>query len=273
MSDAPSDATASPRRLALATTSGSSGKTTTVCAVAAIAAERGQRVLVVDTDWQLDASRWLGFDEAELGGRTTLLDVLLDRTRIVDAPVASTTVDGVDLLPASPAMKDAGRLLAGKIGAEQQLRRALDDIDDRYDLILIDCRAGTELPTLAGLVAADAVVGASQAGMKELRNTLSLETFVNDVADGYGRPVQLVGILPCNVPAHGAAYKEALEIAAETFGELLLPPIRHSVSVTEAHAERRPLTSRARWRPVADDYRAAVDALTARGALPVGSPA
>lgn len=267
MIDAPSDATASPRRLALATTSGSSGKTTTVCALAAIAAERGQRVLVVDTDWQLDASRWLGVDEAELADRTTLLDVLLDRTRIVDAPVAST-IDGVDLLPASPALKDAGQLLAGKIGAEQQLRRALDDIDHHYDLILIDCRAGTELPTLAGLVAADAVVGASQAGMKELRNTLSLETFVNDVADGYGRPVRLVGILPCNVPAHGAAYREALDIAAETFGDLLLPPIRHSVSVTEAHAERRPLTSRARWRAVADDYRAATDALTKRGTLP-----
>lgn len=263
------DAMASPRRLALATTSGSSGKTTSVCALAAICAERGMRVLVVDTDWQLDASRWLGIDEAELGERVTLLDVLLDRSRVRDSVIAST-IENVDLIPASPQLKDAAQLLAGKLGAEQQLRRALDDVDSDYDVVLIDCRAGTELPTLAGLIAADQVVGASQAGMKELRNALSLSQFVEEVADGYSRPLTLAGILPCNVPASGAAYREALDLAAELFAELLLPPIRHSVSVTEAHGARKPLTSRAKWRAVADDYRAVADALAERGAIPAG---
>jgi cellulose biosynthesis protein BcsQ len=267
MTGAPSDATASPRRLALATTSGSSAKTTTVCALAAIAAERG------NASW---SSTPTGSSTPPAGSAST-------RPSSATGPPCSTcswTAPGSSTprwprrstvstcYPPHRRSRTPARLLAGKIGAEQQLRRALDDIDHHYDLILIDCRAGTELPTLAGLVAVDAVVGASQAGMKELRNTLSLETFVNDVADGYGRPVRLAGILPCNVPAHGAACREPLDIAAETFGDLLLPPIRHSVSVTEAHAERRPLTSRARWRAVADDYRAAADALTKRGTLP-----
>lgn len=88
-------------RIGWATTSGSSGKTTSTVTTAAILAERGHRVLIVDGDWQMDASRWLGVDEEELGERATLLDVLLDRYRINEA-IGPSTIPGVDLLPASP---------------------------------------------------------------------------------------------------------------------------------------------------------------------------
>ena len=260
--------TGGPARIAWATTSGSSGKTTSTVTAAAILAERGQRVLVVDGDWQMDASRWLGLDEAELPeDRHTLLDVLLDRDAVTDA-IAPSSLAGIDLLPSSPDLQDAARLLAGTRGVEGQLRRALDTVEDRYDVILIDCRAGTEIPTVAGIVAATSVIGTTQAGLKELRNTISLMDYVPAIADGYERPVHLAGILPCAVPAAGRAYREALDLAQEVFGShLLLPPVRRSVAVTEAHAERAPLTARARWSAVTDDYRAVVDELVNRGVI------
>ncbi len=125
-------------------------------------------------------------------------------------------------------------------------RRALDAVEDRYDVILLDCRAGTEIPTLACTIAATSIVGATQAGLKELRNTISLQDYVTDIADGHERPLRLVGILPCAVPASGRAYAEAIDLARELFGDLLLPPVRRSVAVTEAHAARLPY---ARWKP------------------------
>lgn len=259
--------TTAPPRIAWATTSGSSGKTTSAIATTAVLAERGLRVLVVDADWQMDGSRWLGIDEDELGDRATLLDVLLDRSRIAEAITASTTIPGVDVLPATPELQDATRILAGQIGAENQLRRALDTVHDNYDAILLDCRAGTEIVTLAALIAATHVVGCTRAGLKELRNTVSLQDHVEAIADGHDRPLTLAGILPCDVPAAGSAYREALDLAADTFGDVLLPPIRHAVAVTEAHAARQPITARARWRGVADDYRAAVDQLAERTGL------
>ena len=81
-----------------------------------------------------------------------------------------------------------------------QLRRALEAVEDRYDVILLDCRAGTEIPTLACTIAATSIVGATQAGLKELRNTISLKDYVADIADGHERSLRLVGILPCAVP-------------------------------------------------------------------------
>lgn len=266
------DAMASPPRIAVATTSGSSGKTTSAVTIAAILAELGHRVLLVDTDWQMDASRWAGWGEADLpDDAVTVLTVLQDRNRIKDAIVEAKTLPGVHLLPAAPEMKDVARIVAGRIGVEQQLRRALDLVIDDYDVVIIDCRAGTELPTIAGLVAATAVIGATQAGMKELRNTLSLHQLIEEIVDGYGRPLALAGILPCNVPASGAAYTETLALMDEEFTGQMLPKVRHSVAVTEAHAERLPLTARKRWQPVADDYRAVVDALTTRGVLPAAA--
>ena len=122
--------TGGPARIAWATTSGSSGKTTSTVTTAAILAERGHRVLVVDGDWQMDASRWLGLDEAELPeDRRTLLDVLLDRDTITDA-IAPSSVAGIDLLPSSPGLQVAARILAGTRGVEGQLRRALDTVED-----------------------------------------------------------------------------------------------------------------------------------------------
>lgn len=266
------DAMASPPRIAVATTSGSSGKTTTSVTIAAILAQRGHRVLLVDTDWQMDASRWAGWGEADLPeDAATVLTVLQDRARIKDAIVESRTLPGVDLLPAAPEMKDVTRIVASRLGVEQQLGRALDLIVDDYDVVIIDCRAGTELPTLAGLVAATAVIAATQAGMKELRNTLSLHQLVDEIVDSYGRPLALAGILPCNVPASGAAYAETLALMDEEFTDQMLPKVRHSVAVTEAHAERLPLTARKRWQSVADDYRAVVDVLTNRGVLPAAA--
>jgi len=50
----------------------------------------------------------------------------------------------VDLLPAHPDLDQVRTILAGQMNLEQRLRRALDDVEADYDVILIDCRAGKE---------------------------------------------------------------------------------------------------------------------------------
>lgn len=256
-------------RIVFATTSGSTGKTTSCVATAAVLVERGQRVLVVDTDWQMDASRWLGVDQLELAvDQISTLDVLMDRSRFDAGIVPSATIPGVDLLPATPRLEHWAHFLSGNLAAPRQLGRALDAADDRWDTVLIDCRAGTELPTQVGIIASTALVGVTQAGIKELNNLVSLQERVAQLADAYERPVTLAGILPCNRSVSGDAYNQVMELAEQTFGaERMLPSVRHSVAVVEAHAARKALTSYQRWRGVADDYRAVVDALTERGVL------
>lgn len=247
--------------IALATTSGSSGKTTTACSLAAVLAERGQHVLVVDCDWQMDASRWLGTSASEISPEeATLLTVLQNKRRNHEA-IRPSNIPGVDLIPATPEMQSVGALMSGRVGVENQLRFGLDELDGQ---------TGVDIPSLAAVIASDHVLGVIDAGVKELHNLRALDQFVTRVAQRYGRTIEVSAVVPCAVPASGAAYREALKIAETVAGGRLTRPIRHSVSVIEAHGQRRPITALKRWQSVAGDYRAVAAQLTDMGMIPSG---
>jgi len=99
---------------------GGSGKTTTAVNLAAALAEMHKSVLLVDLDPQAAASRWLG---AEDQGRR-LLDVFTGDQALVEM-IVSTGVAGLSLVPSSALLGGVERALAGEIGAETVLHRAL----------------------------------------------------------------------------------------------------------------------------------------------------
>ena len=82
--------------LTLANQAGSAGKTTSAVSLAALLAEAGHSVLLVDSDAQANASTWLGVDEPGL----TTGDVLLKRAAAADA-IVDTEVENLRLLPAN----------------------------------------------------------------------------------------------------------------------------------------------------------------------------
>jgi chromosome partitioning protein len=74
---------------------GGSGKTTTTISLAAVLAERGLRVPVVDLDPQASASLWIG-----RGREPGLYRAITDRADLRPY-VLSTAVQGIDLIAAS----------------------------------------------------------------------------------------------------------------------------------------------------------------------------
>jgi chromosome partitioning protein len=85
----------------------------------------------------------------------------LDRqtqTPLVEAVVASKRA-GIDLLPSGfDGLQAVSDTLFGKPGAESSLARALAPVADRWDLVLIDTRPGTDLITRNAFMAADNIV-------------------------------------------------------------------------------------------------------------------
>ncbi len=92
------------RVLVVANQKGGVGKTTTAINLGTALAAVGERVLLIDSDPQGNASTGLGVGRAQR--RHTLYDVLMGEKPLADA-VVRTTVPGLDLTPSDPDLSQA----------------------------------------------------------------------------------------------------------------------------------------------------------------------
>ena len=144
-----------PRVLAVANQKGGVGKTTTAVNLGACLADLGYRVLVVDLDPQGNASTGLGINIRDLHG--SMYDVILHDLPIEDC-VEATSVRNLFCAPSSLDLAGAEIELVPAFSREMRLKKALDEVRDDYDFVLIDCPPSLGLLTVNGLAAASEVV-------------------------------------------------------------------------------------------------------------------
>lgn len=140
-------------KIALISRKGGVGKTTTAVNMSAALAERGHRVLLVDLDAQGSASLSLGVQRAQLAPSSA--DVLHGRLPLREA-VRKTPVPGLDLVTGSVDLASMDVELGQSRQREQCLKGPLAQVEDEYDLIVMDCPAGLSLLPCAALAVADA---------------------------------------------------------------------------------------------------------------------
>jgi len=207
---------------------GGTNKTTTVVALAALAAENGQRVLVIDADDQGTATKWFG------QRRTPhLFEAIESGAQSFDSLTVETSVRSLSLVPASAELKDADARLGRTAGIQNSVRDALAG-SERYDVVFIDTPGDIGLMTIMALIAAGEVLislppeGPIYAALPETERT------VEDVQRRANRDLTLVGILATSVPVYGRNMtKEASNILAdleERKAGLLLPVVIHQTS-------------------------------------------
>jgi chromosome partitioning protein len=144
-----------PRILAVANQKGGVGKTTTAVNLGAALAELGYRVLVVDLDPQGNATTGLGINSRNL--EATIYDVILHDVPMVDA-IEPTSLRNLFVVPATIHLAGAEIELVPAFSRELRLRRAIEQVTQDFDFILIDCPPSLGLLTVNGLAAATEVV-------------------------------------------------------------------------------------------------------------------
>lgn len=131
---------------------GGTGKTSLSVSYAYRLAEMGHSVLLVDLDSQGHATQHMGFQGEEC--EHTLYDVLVHRLPAEEA-IIDTELEEFDLLPANLGMSTVELALMPLAGREYRLKKALEDVADRYEFIVMDAPPSFGLLNLNALIAAD----------------------------------------------------------------------------------------------------------------------
>lgn len=149
---------------------GGSCKTTTATHLAEHLALRGYRVLAIDLDPQASLTALFGLQpELDLGANESLYGAIRydQEVRPLSEVIRRTNFPGLDLVPGAIEVSefeyDTPTVLAKSDGKEtatyySRLEKALAEVEDKYDVVVVDCPPMLGYLTLAALCTATAVL-------------------------------------------------------------------------------------------------------------------
>jgi chromosome partitioning protein len=243
-----------PRRLAIFNHKGGTGKTTTTVSIAAGLAERGLRVLLVDTDSQGNVGVSL-----DVKSERSLYHVLVMGLKPGDA--AMTVRPNLDLICANETLAAAELYLAGRQNRDRILRDRLASATEQYDVVLVDCSPSLSLMNQNALVFADGILVPVACDFLSLVGVRQVIKTVKNVNSLLHHPVQIWGVLPTFYDARARICRDAVDTLKQHFGERCLPPIRATTKIKEAPSQGKTIFEYAGDSNAAVDYRRVVDAI------------
>jgi len=145
-----------PKVIAVQVVKGGVGKTTLTHSIAVNASLYGAKVLCIDLDQQSNLT--LAFDKSSEAKESPVMIDILDGDANISESILSVT-DGVDLIPSR--MENAGldnTITLGKKRIDKVISKHIDEIKDKYDLILLDCPPSLGPSVCAAALSSDYVI-------------------------------------------------------------------------------------------------------------------
>lgn len=178
--------------ISIANQKGGVGKTTTSINLGACLAYIGKKVLIVDIDPQGNATSGAGIDKGDVN--ECIYDVLVDDREIKEV-IQQTAVENLSVVPATIQLAGAEIELVPTISREVRLKRAMDEIKEEFDYILIDCPPSLGLLTINALTASDSVLIPVQCEYYALEGLSQLLNTVRLVQKHLNRDLMIEGVL------------------------------------------------------------------------------
>lgn len=207
---------------------GGTGKTTTVRTLTDVFRRIGLNVLAVDLDPQGNLSDYL---DVAPDASPTISEVLQG-----SAKIEAAIHDGV--VPANLTLAEAELVLGGKLGRELTLKKALRDVKDSYDLILIDCPPALGLLTVNALVASDYALLSAEAQYFAMQGVEQALQVIELARDNLNPELQWLGVILNITDMRTRHSREAFDSLKSHFPDKLFhATVRSSIAYAES-AER-----------------------------------
>jgi chromosome partitioning protein len=214
--------------IAVLSQKGGTGKTTAVRTLTDVFRRLDLRVLAVDLDPQGNLSDYLDVDPEV---SPTLGDVLAGRAKVREA-----VHDGI--IPANLGLAEAELILGGKMGRELALRKALGQLRNDYDVIMIDCPPSLGLLTVNALVAADYALLSAEAQYFAMQGVEQALEVIELARENLNPDLEWLGVILNIADMRTRHSREAFDSLRQHFDHKLFETtIRASIAYAES-AER-----------------------------------
>lgn len=218
---------------------GGVGKTTSAINIASALGIMGKKILLVDSDPQGNTSSGVGVRKSQ--ANATTYDVLIGRCS-ASAAIQHTEFENLDVMPSTMDLAGAEFELADIEKRETRLKSALDELQDKYDIIIIDCPPSLGMLTVNALVAADGAVIPMQCEYFSLEGLSQMMMTIKQVKKLYNPRLSLTGIL---VTMYNGRLNLSLQVIDEIkkyyANKLFKTTIARNVRLSEAPSYGQPI--------------------------------
>lgn len=204
------------KMIAVGNQKGGVGKTTTTVNLGAALASLGQKVLIIDSDSQGNATSGLGIERGAVAN--SLYEILVDEIEM-EPVIQSTSQENLWIVPSNIQLAAAELELVGVKNREFRLKDAVEPLKNQYDYILVDCPPSLGQLSINAFTASDTILIPVQAEYYALEGLTQLLNTIRLVQRGLNPNFRIEGVLITMLDARTNLGYEVVEEVKKYFQE------------------------------------------------------